>query len=275
MEETNTETQKNTRTGSIWAVILLILLLGLTALYLIDRYRTHKQLVELSYDKDTLKTVNLKLKEQYSATNNSYNELLSKYNSLLDTALLQSGVLDEKKKEMIKLQELLNKQDSIVSSINKVVQDALFGFRADELQIETKNGKLYITMLDKLLFASGSAEVQTKGVGALKKLAEVLNNNKDINIEIEGHTDIDPIKTDKYQDNWDLSVARATTIVRILTQDYSVDAKRITASGRAEFYPVAPNTNKDGKAKNRRTEIMLSPDLEELYNLIGTKSTSK
>ena len=166
----------------------------------------------------------------------------------------------------------MTKQDSIVSSVNKLVQDALLGFDSDELKIEIKNGKLYITMQDKLLFESGKADVQEKGVGALKKLAEVLNKNENINIEIEGHTDNVPINTDKYSDNWDLSVARATSIVRILTDKYEVESSRITASGRGENFPIEPNSTAEGKAKNRRTEIILTPDLEDLYKLISSET---
>ncbi len=273
--ENTTEENKKRGNGRLWIIVLLILLLGLSALFLIDRFRTHKQLLKLSYEKDTAATVNKSLKEQLANTDKQYSDLLAKYNTLMDTTISQSGILEAKKKELLELQALLNKQDSIVNAINKVIKDALLGFNADELKIETKNGKLYITMLDKLLFESGKAEVQVKGNDALKKIAEVLNKNKDIKIEIEGHTDNVPIKNDKFKDNWDLSVARATAVVRILTQSHSVDAKRVTASGRGEFYPVETNDTQDGKAKNRRTEIILTPDLGELYKLLNNKAVSK
>lgn len=134
-----------------------------------------------------------------------------------------------------------------------------------------KNGKVYVSLSDKLLFKSGSAEVEDKGKQALKKLSEVLNKNNEIDVEIEGHTDNIPIKTARYEDNWDLSVHRATNIVRILQEEYAVNAKRLTAAGKGEFMPKASNETAEGRAKNRRTEIVLSPKLDELFKLINKK----
>jgi flagellar motor protein MotB len=270
MKEEQTDTFKEKRKVNFLALILIFLLIALATLFIFDRFRAQNQLKDLISERDSLVYKNSFLTSQYTTTNDSYNELLSKYNELLDSSLSQSGVLAEKVNELLELQELLLKQDSIVSSVNKLVQDALLGFDSDELKIEIKNGKLYITMQDKLLFASGKADVQEKGIEALKKLADVLNKNENINIEIEGHTDNVPINTIKYADNWDLSVARATSIARVLTGKYKVDSKRITASGRGEFFPLESNSTTEGKAKNRRTEIILSPDLEGLYKLISS-----
>jgi len=141
-------------------------------------------------------------------------------------------------------------------------------FNSDEITVEMKNGKVYVSMTDKLLFRSGSAEVEDKGKDAIKKLAEVLNKNTDVSIMIEGHTDNIPIKTAQFQDNWDLSVGRSTNIVRLLDETYKVDAKRLTAAGRGEYLPKASNETPEGRAKNRRTEIILTPKLDELYKLI-------
>jgi len=127
-------------------------------------------------------------------------------------------------------------------------------------------------MSDKLLFKSGSATVEPKGVDALKVLADVLNKNPDIQILVEGHSDNVPIKTAVYKDNWDLSVARATSITRMLNEQYNVAATRMTASGRGEYYPKASNATQEGKAMNRRTEIILSPKLDELMNLLNTST---
>ena len=124
-----------------------------------------------------------------------------------------------------------------------------------------------VSLQEKLLFKSGSAAVDPKGKEALKTLADVLNNTPDINVLIEGHTDTVPIRG-KFEDNWALSVARATSIVRVLTNEYAVDSKRIIASGRGEFFPVADNTSADGRSRNRRTEIILTPDLKELFRLL-------
>lgn len=270
MEQEQEVTTKSSKKTNILAIVLLLVLLTLSTLFLIDRFRVQNQLKDLTTQKDSLAYKNSFLASQFTTTNDSYNELLSKYNALLDSTLSQNGTLEEKTNELLELKKLLDKQDSMVAKINQLVQDALLGFDSDELTIEAKNGKLYVTMQDKLLFESGKDEVQKKGIKALKILAAVLNDNEDINIEIEGHTDNVPINTEKYEDNWDLSVARATSIVRILTDKYNVDSKRITASGRGEYYPVEKNDTDAGKTKNRRTEIILSPDLEELYKIVTT-----
>jgi len=136
--------------------------------------------------------------------------------------------------------------------------------------VEVKNGKVYVSMSDKLLFKSGSAAVEAKGKEAIKVLAGVLDKNRDIDILIEGHTDNVPIKTAVYRDNWDLSVARATSIVRILTDEYKIEPTRLTASGKGEFSPRASNETSGSRALNRRTEIILSPKLDEIMQLLKT-----
>jgi len=133
-----------------------------------------------------------------------------------------------------------------------------------------KNGKVYVSLSDKLLFKSGNASVEDKGKDAIKKLSEVLNKNTDIDIAIEGHTDNVSIKTNLYKDNWDLSVARSTNIVRMICDEFGVESKRVTASGKGEYFPVANNETPEGRAKNRRTEIVLSPKLEELFKLLNS-----
>jgi chemotaxis protein MotB len=145
--------------------------------------------------------------------------------------------------------------------------EALKGFNSNELSVAIKNGKVYVSLQENLLFPSGSAVVNPKGKQALGKLAGVLTINPDINVNIEGHTDSIPIRS-RYEDNWALSVARATSIVRILTKDYGVDPKRIIASGHSLYDPVDSNMSKEGRARNRRTEIILTPKLDELYQII-------
>jgi chemotaxis protein MotB len=167
------------------------------------------------------------------------------------------------------MKAIISRQDSITKRLNDVLRNALLGFKSDELSVEIKNGKVYVSLSDKLLFKSGSASVEEKGKQALKVLADVLQKNTDIDILIEGHTDNDPIKTAIYKDNWDLSVGRATSIVRILTEEYKVLPKRVTASGKGEFSPKASNETAEGKAKNRRTEIILSPKLDEIMQLLN------
>jgi chemotaxis protein MotB len=155
--------------------------------------------------------------------------------------------------------------------LNDIVKKALLSFNSDELTVEMKNGKVYVSLSDKLLFKSGSAEVEEKGMDAIKKLSDVLNKNSEIDILVEGHTDNKPIKTATFADNWDLSTARANTIVRLLVDAHHVEPKRLTAAGRSEFQPRANNETVEGRAKNRRTEIVLSPKLDELYKLINKR----
>jgi chemotaxis protein MotB len=183
----------------------------------------------------------------------------------------KENILQEREMKLKEMESIISKQDSITKALNQIVQNALLGFKADELSVEMKNGKVYVSMTDKLLFKSGSAAVEDKGKQAIRKLSEVLNKNGDIDIAIEGHTDNVPIKTSLYKDNWDLSVARATTIVRMLNEEYKVDPKRLTASGKGEYFPVASNEDNDGRAKNRRTEIVLSPKLDELFKMLQKK----
>jgi chemotaxis protein MotB len=174
----------------------------------------------------------------------------------------------EQAKRLKDLQDLIQSQKDIVNKLKKTVADALVNFKPDELSVTVKDGKLYVSLQEKLLFQSGSAIVDPKGKQALKSLATVLNATPDINVMIEGHTDTVPIRG-KFEDNWALSVSRATSIVRILTNDYKVDSHRVIASGRGEFFPIADNKITDGRAKNRRTEIILSPNLSELFKLLN------
>lgn len=212
------------------------------------------------------------LMADYKEMNNRYTELikssLSKTEQLNRALREKSEQLLAREKRLEELEYLVKRQDSITNALNELVKKALLSFKSDELSVEMKNGKVYVSLSDKLLFRSGSAEVEEKGREALKMLADVLNKNQDIDIMVEGHTDNVPIKTAVFKDNWDLSVARSTSIVRLLTENYGVSPLRLTASGRGEFVPKASNDSAEGRAKNRRTEIILTPKLDELYKLI-------
>ena len=131
-----------------------------------------------------------------------------------------------------------------------------------------KDGKVYVAMSDKLLFQSGSARLDKRGEEALGKLAEVLNKQTDIDVFIEGHTDNKPINTVQFKDNWDLSVIRATSVVRILIKNYNVNPLQIQPSGRGEYMPVDDNETAEGRSKNRRTEIIMAPKLDKLFQML-------
>lgn len=177
--------------------------------------------------------------------------------------------LEERQKRIEELERIIAEKDAEAKRLNKLLREALLGFKSDELTIEIKDGKVYVSMSDKLMFKSGSANVESKGKEALSILANVIKQNTDFDILVEGHTDNVPIKTKTYSDNWDLSVARATSMVRILTDEHKVNPQRLTASGRGEFDPRATNDTAEGRAQNRRTEIILSPKLNELMQMLG------
>lgn len=176
--------------------------------------------------------------------------------------------LSEREETIRQLQNVINEQNSRVKALLDNVKAALTGFSSDELTVREENGKVYVAMSDKLLFESGSATVNDLGKSALGKLANVLNRQTDIDVYIEGHTDSVPIKTAVFKDNWDLSVIRATSVVRILTADYNVNPLQIQPCGRGEFKPLDTNKTTEGRARNRRTEIIIAPKLDQLYELI-------
>jgi chemotaxis protein MotB len=174
----------------------------------------------------------------------------------------------EQAKRLENLQNIIQTQRDIMTNLQKSIAEALMSYSTDDLSVYIKDGKVYVSLEEKLLFKSGSDVVNPQGREALKTLANVLNSAKDITVMIEGHTDNVPIQTKQFKDNWDLSTARATSIVRILTTDNGFNPNLITASGRSEFQPVLTNETDNGRAGNRRTEIILSPDLKELYTLL-------
>lgn len=178
----------------------------------------------------------------------------------------EKAIADQQER-LRQLQELIDRQKSQTEALRAKMANALGNFSSDQLSVFTKNGKVYVSLSEKLLFPSGSAVVNQEGKEALEKVAQALNENREINVNIEGHTDSIPIRL-KFEDNWALSVARSTAIVRLLTATYAVDPARITASGRSQYEPIADNSTPEGRARNRRTEIILAPKLDELMQLI-------
>jgi len=205
--------------------------------------------------------------EQYSAALKKKSEELKQKSEEL---IAKEKILASRENALNDLKKVVSRQDSITNRLNNILRKALLGFKTDELSVYIKDGKVYVSLSDKLLFKSGSAAVEAKGTEAIKVLADVLTKNNDIDILVEGHTDNIPIKTTLYHDNWDLSAARAISIVRILTDEYKISPMRLTASGKGEFSPRASNLTVEGRASNRRTEIILSPKLDELMKLLKT-----
>lgn len=179
--------------------------------------------------------------------------------------------LEARNQRMVELEQILNAKDAQMKALKDAVSKALYGFEKEGLSVYTRNGMLYVSMDEKLLFQTGSIEVDPRGVEALKTLAGVLEQNRDIKITVEGHTDNVPVRTNpSYADNWDLSVKRATSIVRIILDNSTVDPTRLVASGRGEYLPIDRADTPEARRKNRRTEIILTPRLDELYNLLGS-----
>lgn len=186
------------------------------------------------------------------------------------TMMLQEKMskLAEREATINKLQGEIDAQNEKVATLLNSVKDALLGFSSEELTVTQKDGKVYVAMSDKLLFQSGSAQVNKQGKEALGKLAGVLKKQNDIDVFIEGHTDNKPIKTVQFKDNWDLSVVRATSVVRILTKEYDVNPLQIVPSGRGEYMPMDTNDTAEGRAHNRRTEIIMAPRLDKLMEIL-------
>lgn len=178
--------------------------------------------------------------------------------------------LKTREKRVNELEAMISRKDSLVSSLKNKVKDALLGFENNGLTIEQKNGKVYVSLDESLLFASGSYDVETKGTTVLKKLSNVLEQNKEINVVVEGHTDNVPMKSNgAIADNWDLSVKRATSVVKIITQSSQINPERLTAAGRGEYLPLDISNTTEGRKKNRRIEVILTPKLDELFKLLG------
>jgi chemotaxis protein MotB len=179
--------------------------------------------------------------------------------------------LEKRNVRLAELEKMLDAQQQAVKALKDKVSEALFGFENNGLTVTMKNGQVYVSMDDKLLFKTGSYEIDANGRIALRKLGALLEKNPDITITIEGHTDDVPYRAAPGQqilDNWDLSVKRATTVVRVLTQDTHINPKRLVASGRSEYMPVDSRKTSDARQKNRRTEIILTPDLSALYKVL-------
>jgi chemotaxis protein MotB len=168
------------------------------------------------------------------------------------------------------LEDILKRKDQAAADLRKKLSDALFNFENKGLTITQKNGKVYVSMDESLLFASGKTGVETKGIEALKNVAKVLEQNPDINVVVEGHTDDVPMKgAGEIKDNWDLSVIRATSVTKIMLNSAKIDPMRITSAGRGEFFPLDRGKTADARKKNRRTEIILTPKLDELLKVLG------
>jgi len=206
------------------------------------------------------------LQARYNDMDANYTKLKSNSSSAINKL---SGDLAAREKRLKEVEEILRKRDEATNQLKEKLQQALLGFTKNGLTVEIRNGKVYVSLTDKLLFPSGSIIIDEKGKQALTQLAQVLKEQPEINIAVEGHTDNQKVNNlGQIKDNWDLSVLRSTSVVRYLTEQEKVESVRMTATGKGEYQPLGTNTSADARSKNRRIEIVLSPKLDELYNLI-------
>ena len=220
-----------------------------------DTMHLHRQLADLQGNYNTLSTNYNKLNDNYSNSSTKVSQL--------------STDLQKREQRLKEVEEALKKRDAAANALRDKLQQALLGFQNSGLSVDIRNGKVYVSLADKLLFPSGSITIDEHGKDALKQLAVVLNKDSDIYVAVEGHTDDKKVRNlGQIKDNWDLSVLRATSVTRYLTEVEKVDPHRLTATGKSQYQPIDPGTTPDALAKNRRIEIVLSPKLDEIYNLI-------
>lgn len=235
---------------------------------------------DLTRRNDTLTAKNLRLVSDSTRLYMSYTALQERYQKLLadgsaETARMLKELetsqmaLNERSRRVNELEAMLRSREEAINAIRRKVTDALTGFDGKGLSISIKNGNVYVSMDDKLLFRSGSFEIDPNGARAVYDLATVLAQNPDINVMVEGHTDDVPYRPNgQLRDNLDLSAKRATTVVRLLLENKGIAPSRIIAAGRGESLPVASGKTSEARAKNRRTEIILTPKLDELMQLM-------
>lgn len=257
---------------------------------------------DLQAQLDKLKTERDKLSKDYASTKSGLDQMQSSYNDLEKTSGETNANISKKNRELLaeleakqkaltaeqerlnklkaelqersqrvdELEGMIAKQEAGLKKLKETLSKALNGFEGKGLTVEQKNGKVYVSMENKLLFGSGSWTVGTEGKKAVVEVGKVLAANPEISVLIEGHTDNVAYKGGgDINDNWDLSTKRATAIVHILRENKNVDARNLTAAGRSEFAPIAGNDSAEGKSKNRRIEIILTPKLDEISKMLN------
>jgi len=264
---------------------VLILLGGLALTSCVSNKKFRALQDQLKSTEDLLNTatvtLNSCLKDRELLQSN--NELLRKNNEGLltnlgnMTMLTQKGAdnlerslesIKEKDLTIKNLRDAVTRRDSINLALVQSLKGVLGNLDDEDITVQVDKGVVYVSISDKMLFSSGSYNVTPRAREVLGKVAKVVNNKPDFEFMVEGHTDNVPIKNTCIKDNWDLSVLRATAVVRILQNDFGVTASRMTAAGRGEYVPVTSNASADGRALNRRTRIVVLPKLDQFYNMI-------
>lgn len=236
-----------------------------------DLFSSKKSLLDQASNNQKMLAEKLALKEKELDAISAAQEALDAQLKSREKELNQLEEQNQAQSARIKeLEDRLKQKDEALQSLKKSITDALKGFSSEEINVEEKDGKLYVSLSEKLLFSSGSFAIDAKGKDAISKLGQVLSQQDDFKIVVEGHTDNVPYNgSGVIIDNWDLSVKRATSVVRILTDEGGVDPSNVAASGRSEYLPLNDNSTSADKAKNRRTEIILSPKLDKILQLLN------
>ena len=219
---------------------------------------------ELKVLRDQIKN----LKNQNSALLNNVGNLATLSSKEAENLEKSLESIKEKDLQIKTMNEALNKKDSVTLALVTSLKGALGNLADEDIEVNVEKGVVYVSISDKLLFKSGSYNVSTRAKEVLGKVAKVVNDKPDIEFLVEGHTDNVPIKNKVLLDNWDLSVKRATSVVRVLQNDFKVDPKRMTAAGRSYYIPIANNSTAENRARNRRTRIVVLPKLDQFYNMI-------
>ena len=235
------------------------LLTSKSSRYMAEKAKETKELL------NQLETTQSELFAKEDQLNKSTLELEEKERKLLDS----QNELELRSLRVAELEAIINRKDSMVTALKQKISKALIGLEGDGLTIEQRNGKVYISLEEDLLFASGKYEINQTGKQALDKLSDALSYQKDLEILVEGHTDSIPLSgRGLVKDNWDLSVMRATSVVKRLTSNANLDPTQLIAAGRSEFVPISSNETSEGRGENRRIEMILSPNLDDLFKLL-------
>lgn len=238
----------------------------------------NKKVENLENDKKSLQSRIEDLMNQIAYLKDNNNTV---FKQLSDLSVISSSQAESIKKSLDNigskdiyiqdLQSAIARKDSLNMALVMNLKGAIGDLNDSDIEIKVEKSAVFISISDKLLFKSGSYEVSDNAMSVLAKVAKVLKAQPDIEFIVEGHTDNVPIKGGLVKDNWDLSVLRATSVVRILQNSYGLDAKRMTAGGRSEYIPLADNTTAEGKSKNRRTRIVILPQLDQFFKLLEKK----
>ena len=253
-------------------------LIAIAALFLVTACGTGKKLKSAQAEIQRLDSIKNGLTNQVNDLQKNVEDLTQKNKTLTQENTDLNGRLGtantnmaSQQQKLEALQKSLQQQRAAMENLRSKIANALNNFKSDEVQVTYKDGLVYVSMQDKLLFKTASANLGARGKEALSTVANVLNQDSSIKIMVVGHTDSIPIRG-TFRDNWSLSTERANTIVRILSESYEVNPARLTSAGRSKYSPVATNETVDGRAFNRRTEIILTPDLSQVWDLVNSST---